>query len=179
KKQSEQLNQIEKVVNQSKSENAIRENKSKTDLSHTISNNNCNTLTFEQQIYKQLLNEYRKRYSYCKLSNNEIDNFAIALEKGILEIKKVITSNTKYTNSVKSELLDHVSRITLFKIVKIHEVKKNENGFDFGSDVLIEDLKTKKTNWYYSVKALPMYIVGKMVAVQLNKEYFNKYMVLQ
>lgn len=184
KKQSEKVNHIGKLQNNKDNKSALRFiNSDNTylnkDTNQGITKDNCNLpqYTFEQQIYKQLLKEYRKNILldyHSNFSDEEIDNFVIALKEGPTGIKKVIASNKKF-KLMQSELLERISRINKFEIVKILEIRKNKNDFK-GTEVLIENLKTKEKGWYLSKKTIT--IVGNIVAVQLNEGFFNKYIII-
>jgi acyl carrier protein len=138
-------------------------------------NSQNNDLYFEQQIYRCLLQEYRKNQlnnSQSVLSDNEISIFVLALDDTKYQIEKIISSDKKFLR-LKDELIDRIDRIKQFTIARILDYRDEFKG----KEVQIEIFGSNKINWFYTKEKLPP--IGQLVAVKLNDSYFNKYIELE
>ena len=180
-------NEIENILINSKRKKLNEMNFS--DTKNEINNNDSNdeetkidntvSLTLEQKkkvcalkIWRKETSKSKKVPAYAILKNNQILEIVLSnkSKKGLYSIL-----STKIVNSYGDEIMDVISSTTKYKIVKIINTSySDETGYD---TIKVKYLDTEKTEELITVKEVPA--KGKIVAVKINREWFNDYFYIE
>ena len=139
-------------------------------------------LTYNQQIKKQLLGSLRNDMSlhFKQNSNSILPNQAIIeiiskrnLTK--LHLKEILKSEKK-VKEIGNEILEELECVEDFTIGKIIDTRYQNDDFSYDQIKMLK-LDNNKSDWYDTKKELPK--KNQIVAVKLNKNWFNDYLKLE
>lgn len=146
--------------------------------------NSISKLSYNQQIKRQELEKYRdfmsteiKRKSEDILSDSEIYEIISKRNLTKLHLDQILKSDKKV-----KQLGDDIINIVLDVdeddniIGKIEDTRYQNDEFSY-DQIKMMRLDTMKSQWYDTKKELPK--KGQVVAVRLNKNWFNDYLLLE
>ncbi|MCP9200814.1 phospholipase D-like domain-containing protein [Gramella sp. GC03-9] len=139
-------------------------------------------LTYVQQVQKFLLEEFRKDLSHqfrqkseTILSDNDILN--IITSSNISESSLVnILRNRKKADQLSSQIISIMEYSHNFTIGEILDTQYQNDQFSY-DQIQMKTLSENLTRWYDTKQELPQ--KGEIVAVSLNKNWFNDYIILE
>ncbi len=139
--------------------------------------------SYRQQLMRELLEEYRKEMSSefkqkskSILSDKQIDELATRQHELTWGIVKSILKNDKKLKQLGNGIIAQMHNAQEFTIGKI--VATRYEGDDLNYDqIQMIDIEGGRSDWYNTKGELPE--EGQIVAVLLNKKWFNDYCILE
>lgn len=139
-------------------------------------------LSYRQQIKKQLLEFLRKDMSsHFKQSANSILPNQVIIEliskrKLTKSHLKLILKSDKKVKQIGDEILEQLEYVEDFTLGKIIDTRYQNDDFSYDQIKMLR-LDNNKSDWYDTKKELPK--KNQIVAVELNKNWFNDYLKLE
>lgn len=140
------------------------------------------SFTYHQQIKRQLLEFYRsqmsshiKQNAHSILSDDEIHEIITKNELTIVILKQIL-KNDKKVNQIGSGIFDVLSEVKEYVIGKIKNIKYQKDEFTY-DQVEMTRFDDGSSYWYDTKQELPK--KNQVVAVHLNKNWFNAYLSLE
>lgn len=141
-------------------------------------------LTYNQQIKKHLLEIYRQdKSSFIRqkaqaiLSDSVINEIIIKRSLTIAHLKQILKSEKK-VKQLGYEILDIVKSVDddINIIGKIEDTRYQNDDFTY-DQIKMKRFDTMQSDWYDTKEELPK--KGQIVAVRLNDNWFNGYLLLE
>ena len=141
-------------------------------------------LSYNQQVKKHLLEFYRERLS-SQLKENSTK---ILTDENIIEIVKInnltishlnkIFNSERKAKQIGNGIIDEISNIRIadYTIGRIVDTRYQNDNFSY-DQIKMEIINSKSIKWYDTKKELPK--KGQIVAVLLNANWFNNYIILE
>lgn len=136
-------------------------------------------LSYQQQLEKYVLESYRTaksteiRQSETEILPNELI-YKIVKADTPNEIRTILKQENK--TKLSNELLEVLTRCNNYSIGRILDVRYGKDGVSYDR-VQMVSLDNQEKQWYDTKKELPK--KDAVVAVQINGDWFNKYIVLE
>ena len=136
-------------------------------------------LNYQQQLEKFVLESYRTaksselRQSETEILSNELI-YKIVKANTPDEIKAILKQENK--TKLSNEILEALTRSKNYSIGRILDVRYGKDGVSYDRIQMVS-LDNQEKRWYDTKKELPKKDV--VVAVQINGDWFNKYIVLE
>ncbi len=139
-------------------------------------------LSYRQQICKYLLEKYRKEKSVkFKENANSIlsdENIQEIISKKMLnkvQLTEILNSEKK-AKQLGDDILNLITKSTDYNIGKIIDTIYEGNNLNYDK-IKMQRFDNEETKWYDTKEELPQ--KGQIVAVLLNNNWFNKYIILE
>lgn len=136
-------------------------------------------LNYQQQLEKFVLESYRTaksselRQSETEILSNELI-YKIVKANTPDEIKAILKQENK--TKLSNEILEALTRSKNYSIGRVLDVRYGKDGVSYDRIQMVS-LDNQENRWYDTKKELPKKDV--VVAVQINGDWFNKYIVLE
>lgn len=136
-------------------------------------------LNYQQQLEKFMLESYRTaksselRQSETEILSNELI-YKIVKANTPDEIKAILKQENK--TKLSNEILEALTRSKNYSIGRVLDVRYGKDGVSYDRIQMVS-LDNQEKRWYDTKKELPKKDV--VVAVQINGDWFNKYIVLE
>ncbi|MBO7124380.1 MAG: hypothetical protein J6V74_00880 [Bacteroidales bacterium] len=136
-------------------------------------------LNYQQQLEKFVLESYRTaksselRQSETEILSNELI-YKIVKANTPDEIKAILKQENK--TKLSNEILEALTRSKNYSIGRVLDVRYGKDGVSYDRIQMVS-LDNQEKRWYDTKKELPK--KGVVVAVQINGDWFNKYIVLE
>ena len=136
-------------------------------------------LNYQQQLEKFVLESYRTaksselRQSETEILSNELI-YKIVKANTPDEIKAILKQENK--TKLSNEILEALTRSKNYSIGRVLDVRYGKDGVSYDRIQMVS-LDNQEKRWYDTKKELPKKDV--VVAVQINGDWFNKYIVLE
>ena len=139
-------------------------------------------LSYKQQIRKQLLQFFRrdmstqlKRKSESILSDSAIEEIILIGHVTKAHLKKIFNSDKK-VKQIGDDLIHELERVDDYVIGLVADTRYQSDEFTY-DQVMMERIDDGTKAWYDTKKELPK--KGAIVAVRINKNWFNSYLLLE
>lgn len=139
-------------------------------------------LSYKQQIKKQLLEFFRSDMSIQLRRKSDTILSDAAIEEIIsidfitkAHLKKIFNSDKK-VKQLSEDLLYELDRVNDFVVGKVTDTRYQSDEFTYDQIKMIR-FDDGTEDWYDTKKELPK--KGSFVAVQLNRNWFNTYLILE
>jgi len=143
---------------------------------------NKSELSYNQQIRKQLLEFLRRELSshFRQSENSILSNqsiIEIISKRNITKshLKQILKSDKK-VKQIGDEILDQLEMVDNFTLGKIIDTRYQNDDFSYDQIKMLR-LDNNTSMWYDTKKELPK--KNQIVAVELNKNWFNDYLILE
>lgn len=162
----------------------IEEENIKTKVALEKSKKSKTQLSYSQQIKKQLLEFYRsdmssefRQKAQSILSDSAILELITKHNLTKAHLKQILKSDKK-VKQLGDEIIDIVMSVDSDNniIGKIEDTRYQNDDFSY-DQIKMMRLDTMKSKWYDTKEELPK--KGQIVAVRLNKNWFNDYLLLE
>lgn len=148
-----------------------------------VSRKEKSCFSYRQQLMRELLEEYRKEMSIefrqnskNILSDKQIDEIATRQHELTWDIVKSILRNDKKLKQLGNGILVQMRNAREFTIGRILATRYEGDDLNY-DQIKMVDIEGGKSDWYNTKSELPE--EGQIVAVLLNKKWFNDYYILE